>query len=259
MTKNNLTVTDRKKMLALPFHLMKRVDLPEPKKGQFEYELFEEVFGMSWDEDLYTEVDSEFKITEFNYEDFIHKDVLESINTDSEEFKQMIKYMNITTKTRYEELQANKETFKKIMPLLSELKPEEQRSLVHMLFSESEESMHLDCLTDNRTEKQFAKISEAENYAIKNRYRHQHKTMHYADAKRMPIDEKKVKDLLRNQHIFRNRLNSEIGTYQAHIENPQMENGVLSFLNEAAWGEMKDLINDVGIKADKIPFYNLAV
>jgi len=100
VTKNNLTVTDRKKMLALPFHLMKRVDLPEPKKGQFEYELFEEVFGMSWDEDLYTEVDSEFKITEFNYEDFIHKDVLESINTDSEEFKQMIKYMNITTKTR---------------------------------------------------------------------------------------------------------------------------------------------------------------
>jgi len=39
--------------------------------------------------------------------------------------------------------------------------------------------------------------------------------MNFAEAKRMPIDEKKVKDLLRNQHIFRDKMNSEIGTYQA--------------------------------------------
>jgi len=36
-----------------------------------------------------------------------------------------------------------------------------------------------------------------------------------------------------------------------------MENGVLTYLNEAAYGEMKDLINDVGINKDSIPFYNL--
>ena len=36
-----------------------------------------------------------------------------------------------------------------------------------------------------------------------------------------------------------------------------MENGVLTYLNEAAYGDMKYLIRDVGIKSDNIPFYNL--
>lgn len=82
--------------------------------------------------------------------------------------------------------------------------------------------------------------------------------MQYAEAKRMPVDERKVKDMLRNQHIFRDKMNSEIGTYQKIQDNPQLENGVLTYLNEAASGEMKDLINDVGINRDSIPFYNLA-
>jgi len=36
-----------------------------------------------------------------------------------------------------------------------------------------------------------------------------------------------------------------------------MENGVLTYLNEAAYGEMKDLVRDVGINHDSIHFYNL--
>ena len=53
-------------------------------------------------------------------------------------------------------------------------------------------------------------------------------------------------------------MNSEIGTYQKLQDNPQMENGVLSYLNEAAYGDMKDLFRDVGINKDNIQFYNLA-
>jgi hypothetical protein len=108
----------------------------------------------------------------------------------------------------------------------------------------------------NKDEIELAKVSDRENYAVKNRYRHNAKTMNFADPKRMPIDERKVKDLLRNQHIFRDKFNSEIGTFQTEIDNPMMENGVLSYLNEAAYGEMKDLINDVGINHGSIPFYN---
>lgn len=37
VNKLNLSITDRKKMLALPFYLVKRQELPEPKKGQDEY------------------------------------------------------------------------------------------------------------------------------------------------------------------------------------------------------------------------------
>jgi len=61
--------------------------------------------------------------------------------------------------------------------------------------------------------------------------------MDYVDHKKMPVDESKVKDLLRNQHIFRDKFNKEIGTYQQLQDNPQMENGVLTYLNEAAYGE----------------------
>jgi hypothetical protein len=84
-----------------------------------------------------------------------------------------------------------------------------------MLQSQSSKSAYLDLLTSNKLEIELSKISEKENYAIKNRYRHNAKTMDFAEAKRMPIDERKVKDLLRNQHIFRDKFNSEIGTYQS--------------------------------------------
>lgn len=59
----------------------------------------------------------------------------------------------------------------------------------------------------------LAEISEEENYALKNRYRHQRLTMDYADKKRMPVDERSVRDMLRNQHLFRNKMKKEISTY----------------------------------------------
>ena len=46
----------------------------------------------------------------------------------------------------------------------------------------------------------LAKLSEKENYALKNRYIHQRTTMDYAEKSRMPVDERKVKDLLRHKH-----------------------------------------------------------
>jgi hypothetical protein len=126
-----------------------------------------------------------------------------------------------------------------------------------MFDSQSENSQYLDMLVSNVVEQELAKVSEEENYNIKNRYRHYNKTMHYADAKKMPVDERKVKDMLRNQHIFRDRMNSEIGTYQDQIDKPNMDHGILTYLNEAAYGEMRDLIRDVGINKDAIPHYNI--
>jgi hypothetical protein len=82
--------------------------------------------------------------------------------------------------------------------------------------------------------------------------------MDYADKKRMPVDERKVKDLLRNQHLFRHKMNEEVGTYQKQIDNPQMENGVLNYLNEAAYGDMKSLLQDIGMNRDNIRFHNVA-
>ena len=104
----------------------------------------------------------------------------------------------------------------------------------------------------------MAKISEAETHLNKNRYRLQNKRLMFADKTRMPVDKKKVKDMLQNQAIFRQKIESEVETYTALEQNPQEENGLLSYINETAYGDMRDLITEVGIQSETIPFVNLA-
>jgi len=61
----------------------------------------------------------------------------------------------------------------------------------------------MDGAVDFTFQMELAKLSEESNFQMKNRYRHDKFTMQYADKKRMPIDETSVRDMLRNQHIFR--------------------------------------------------------
>jgi hypothetical protein len=53
-------------------------------------------------------------------------------------------------------------------------------------------------MCEGTVEKELAKLSESENYAAKNYYVHKNRTLKYADPKKMPVDERKVKDMLRN-------------------------------------------------------------
>jgi hypothetical protein len=89
-------------MLALPFYMSKRQQLPEPRKGQFEMKLFEELTGFNWYDDARIREDREEKITEFNYEKFIHPELLKGADTKSPEFLEKIKIMNFFSKTKYE-------------------------------------------------------------------------------------------------------------------------------------------------------------
>lgn len=91
---------------------------------------------------------------------------------------------------------------------------------------------------------------------MKNWYRHQRSTLDWADKKRMPVDERKVRDMLRNQHIFRNKILEEVPNYETADKNPTLEHGVLQYINDAAYGDLKELITDVGINDDSIPFHN---
>jgi SPX domain protein involved in polyphosphate accumulation len=59
----------------------------------------------------------------------------------------------------------------------------------------------------------LAKLSEEENFNLKNRYRHENLTLNYADKKRMAIDDSKVVDLLRNQGAFKQKIVKELPTY----------------------------------------------
>ena len=152
------------------------------------------------------------------------------------------------------------------MPILAGLTADEQRALVHKIRNEARANAapgqeNLGRLYDdiiNRTlEKKLAATSEEANYNLKNRYRLNKKTLQYADPKRMPVDEKKVVELLRNQHIFRAKMNDELYTYQWLQQNTQMENGLLTYLSEAAYGEMEELVREVGINRDSIHFSNV--
>jgi hypothetical protein len=182
---------------------------------------------------------------------------LKDVDTQSEQFKNYIKVLNLSSRTQFERLQDAKEQFKKLMPYLATLEEFEMKSLIHMIQSRSAEEKLISELASQEMAQKLAKMSEDENHALKNRYRHQRQTMDYADPKRMPVDERKVKDLLRNQHLFRHKMNEEVGTYQKQLDNPQMENGVLTYLNEAAYGDMRALLKDIGMNRDTIKFYNL--
>jgi hypothetical protein len=212
------------------------------------------VYGVKFDSDSHLTIDPEEKITEYNYEKFLPEDLIKTMDVRSAEFKETIKMLNYSMKTRYEQLQADKAKFVQMMPMLSKLDKRQQKDLVHMLHSQSDESQLLDALCNNEFEKELAKRSEAENFAIKNRYRHHHRTMVHADPKKMPMDESKIKDLLRNQHIFRDRMNKEIGTYQPQQDHPTYEHGLLKSVDQLAFGDLRALVEHVGIKRLDIPY-----
>mgnify|MGYP000923044030 CR=1 FL=1 len=60
--------SDRQKMLSQPFYLMKRVQPPEPKRGQWQWNFFKELYGKEWSHYDHLEIDLEKKITEFDFE-----------------------------------------------------------------------------------------------------------------------------------------------------------------------------------------------
>lgn len=117
--------SDKKKLLALPFYLVKRAELPEPKIGQKEWDLFTELYGLPYNHYDDEDYDPEEKITEFNYENFIPPLMLAQYDVQSEEFKEMIKLMHLTTRTKIEQHKFNQQQFRELMPTIATLDEEE--------------------------------------------------------------------------------------------------------------------------------------
>jgi hypothetical protein len=176
--------------------------------------------------------------------------------------------MNFTTNTDFEQLQEDKKNFSNGMPVLAGLTEDEQRALIHLIEnSRSKASLGEEDLEDvyddvfihqKHLEEKTAKVSEEANFELKNVYRHNKLTMNYANKKRMKVNVNKVVDLLKHSHLYRAKIVKEEATFENELMNTQMENGVLSYLNEAAWGDLRELITDLGIRDETIPFVNLA-
>lgn len=82
------------------------------------------------------------------------------------------------------------------MPLLKGLNEDDQRALIHKIKSinrNKEDGFFYDPvdvrLAEDKFEKKLAKMSEEENFNLKNTYRHKNLTMNYANKKRMALDE----------------------------------------------------------------------
>ena len=55
------------------------------------------------------------------------------MDTSSDEFKNYIKMLNLTSRTQFEKHQDNQENFKKLMPTLSNLDQEETEIFLHLI------------------------------------------------------------------------------------------------------------------------------
>lgn len=241
--------------------------MPEPKFGQKEWDLFTKMYGTRWDEYDDLKFDKEDKITEFNYENYIPQHLYNKNQTIEVEFKDEVKYLNLLTKTKYEKHKVNQEEFKKLMPVFATLTEDEAEILIHMIQNKRTRELNnekrrrgtlIDDACSDAMKTRLARMSEDENFALKNAWYHNKKTMKFADKKKMPIDQRKVVDMLRHQNIFKHKIVSELDTYFEFQNNPQFENGVLTYVNEASWGDLKELLLDVGISRHNTPYTNVA-
>jgi hypothetical protein len=71
----------------------------------------------------------------------------------------------------------------------------------------------VDLACSDQQKKELSKLSEEANFALKNTFKHQKDTMMYAKKNKMPIEKRKIKDILRNQHIVRSKIEDDIETY----------------------------------------------
>jgi len=87
--------------MALPFYLAKRSQLPEPRRGQVEYDIFTKLTGEEWFSRHHILRDNEKKITEFDYENYFSPSLLKQNKemTKTKEFKNMVKMLNVFSET----------------------------------------------------------------------------------------------------------------------------------------------------------------
>lgn len=77
------------------------------------------MFGKPWHAFEKLERDEEKKVTIFDYENFFPEGFLKCYDTESEEFKEIIKKLNYYSFTEYEAHQENKKYFSKLMPFMA--------------------------------------------------------------------------------------------------------------------------------------------
>lgn len=87
-------------------------------------------------------IDAEHKITEFDFENYVDKQLLpQGQAAQSPEFKRLVHVLNLFSQTEHEKLQSDKEAFKELMPVLRSLNCCEQKALLHKIANSRNDSL----------------------------------------------------------------------------------------------------------------------
>lgn len=89
--------------------------------------------GKEWYDDSRVKFDPEFKITEFDYENYINPLLLDKARTQDPEFKKLVKMLNLFSRTKHEKFQDSKESFSELMPYLRGLTKDEAEVFLHKI------------------------------------------------------------------------------------------------------------------------------
>ena len=104
----------------------------------------------------------------------------------------------------------------------------------------------------------LAKLSEEENYLKRNRYMLELTKLDYSDKKRQPVDINKLVEVLRFQGEFRKKLDDDrVGIHPRADEIPEGSNSkLLSYINSVATGDLRFLLDDIGINSESLVYMN---
>lgn len=113
----------------------------------------------------------------------------------------------------------------------------------------------LEHLHSGNKEIELARRVENELFDQKNRYRLEELKLNYADSKRMAIDSKKLTQVLNHHDQIREKFDTDVGTYNK-FKNTNLENRLASAWAETAYGGMRALRDEIGLKNrhSELPF-----
>jgi hypothetical protein len=243
----SLYPSDRAKMLALPFFMARRKQGPEPKKGQWQWELFNEITGNYWDAFEHHEYDPEDKTTI----DSLPKGLVERIDVEDPEFKRQLNMHRLLTKTTIEKHKADQDWYRNFMNYLAHLNEEEGKALWHLLKNEHSDD-YLENIHGGHVEEELAKIAEKESYAKRNHQWLRKTRLNYINKEKNPISKAKVKDLFLHSKEFKKKFDSEVGIYDSQHNMIDFEKRASRYFYETAIGPMLKLRDEIGMKRDAV-------
>jgi len=166
--------SDKEKLLGMPFFAHRHRQLPVPEPGTWQYDLFEEIYGKPY-HFLKNVNETQEKINKFNYNEFLHPSIIEKYDTDSEEFEQYLRTLNLQSVTEKEKMSEFREEYCTVfMPLLNTVNnPSHGRQIVHYILNKRKNDDYDNYLHErysNQKEEELFRVAEEAKFLDKNKY-----------------------------------------------------------------------------------------